>query len=323
MNVFYQIDDVPFVENSIITIGTFDGIHRGHQQVLKKLKNDYLSTGRRSIVITFDPHPQIIVQRTDKPEMHLLTTISERLELFEQHEVENALVIDFTYEFSKSEPEEFIETLFNKIGFKKILVGYDHNFGKDRKGNFNTLIFLSQKLGFEVEKCEPFYWDNKIVSSTLIRNLLKEGELEKANDLLSYRYIIEGKVQFGRGMGAQLGYPTANIKPENIHKLYPKQGVYLVISELDGENKFGIANIGTRPTLTNDKKLTLEVNYLDFEGDLYDQKIRVTFLKYLREEIKFENTDELIQQIKKDERQARKLIKQIKNINYNENIERI
>lgn len=323
MNVFYQIDDVPFVENSVLTIGTFDGIHRGHQQILKKLKNEFNTNGRRPLVITFDPHPQIIVQRADKPEMHLLTTISERLELFEQHGVENVVVIDFTYEFSKHEPEEFIETLFNKIGFKKILVGYDHNFGKDRKGNINTLIFLSQKLGFEVEKCEPFYWDNKIVSSTLIRNLLKEGMLEKANELLSYNYIIEGKVQFGRGMGAQLGYPTANIKPENIHKLFPKQGVYLVASELFGEKKFGIANIGTRPTLTNDTKPTLEVNYLDFEGDLYEQKLRIIFLKYLREEIKFDSTDSLVSQIKMDERQARKLIKQIKNINYNENIERI
>lgn len=323
MNVFYQIDDVPFLENTVITIGTFDGIHRGHQHILKKLKNESISNNRRPIVITFDPHPQIIVQRTDKPEMHLLTTITERLELFEQHGVENVLVIDFNYEFSKQEPEEFIETLFNKIGFRKILVGHDHSFGKDRKGNINTLIFLAQKLGFEVEMCEPFYWDNKIVSSTLIRSLLKQGELEKSNDLLSYNYLIEGKVLFGRGMGTQLGYPTANIKPENIHKLYPKQGVYLVYSKLGEEIKFGIANIGTRPTLTNDTKPTLEVNYLDFEGDLYGQKIRVTFLKYLREEIKFGNTDELVQQIRRDERQARKLIKQIKNINYNENIERI
>jgi len=323
MNVFYKIEEVPYNPNTVITIGTFDGIHRGHQQILKKLKNEQIENGLRPIVITFDPHPQIIVQRKDKPEMHLLTTIHERLELFEQHEVDNVLVIEFTYEFSKSEPEEFIENLHKTLGFKKILVGYDHNFGKDRKGNVNTLIYLSQKLGFEVEKCEPFYWNNVIVSSTLIRNLLKNGELEKANDLLSYNYIIEGKVQYGRGMGAQLGYPTANIKPENIHKLYPKNGVYLVCSIIDDQLKYGIANIGTRPTLTNDTKPTLEVNYLDFDGDLYEKKIRVTFLKYLREEIKFRNTDELVNQIRKDERTARKLIKHMKNINYNENIERI
>lgn len=323
MNIFYQIDDVPYEEHSIITIGTFDGIHRGHQQILNRMKAEAISSGRRQIVVTFEPHPQIIVQRTDKPEIHLLTTISERLELFEQNEVENVLVIDFTYEFSKLEPEEFIELLHSKIGFKKIFVGYDHNFGKDRKGNINTLIYLSQKLGFELEKCEPFYWENKIVSSTLIRNLLNNGELEKANDLLSYNYFIEGKVQFGRGMGAQLGYPTANIKPENIHKLFPKKGVYLVTSNIDGEQKYGIANIGTRPTLTNDKKITLEVNYLDFDGDLYNQRLKVTFIKYLRDEIKFGNTNELVNQIKQDERKARKLIKQMKNINYNENIERI
>mgnify|MGYP001050683593 CR=1 FL=1 len=323
MNVYYNIEDVPYNQSTVITIGTFDGIHRGHQQILKKLKNESVTNGRRPIVITFEPHPQIIVQRKDKPELYLLTTIHERLELFEHFGVENVLVIDFTYEFSKSEPEEFIENLHKSLGFDKILVGYDHNFGKDRKGNVNTLISLSQKLGFEVEKCEPFYWDNNIVSSTLIRNLLKNGELEKANDLLSYNYIIEGKVQYGRGMGAQLGYPTANIKPENIHKLYPKNGVYLVYSIIDDVLQYGIANIGIRPTLTNDTKPTLEVYYLDFDGDLYERKLRVTFLKYLREEIKFANTDELVNQIRKDERTARKLIKQMKNINHKENIERI
>lgn len=323
MNVYYQIEDIEFDKNTVLTIGTFDGVHRGHEQILRKLVAESRANNLRNFVITFEPHPQIIVRHDNKPDIQLLTTIHERLELLEAKEIENVLVIDFTYEFSKNEPEEFIETLYNKIGFSRILIGHDHSFGKDRKGNLNTLIYLGQKLGFEVTRIEPYYWDNQLISSTVIRNLLKNGELERANELLGYEYFIEGKVQFGRGMGAQLGYPTANIKPENVHKLYPQNGVYLVKSVIDDNLFYGIANIGVRPTLTNDTKPSLEVHYLDFDGDLYYRKLKVSFLKYIREEKKFPNVDELVQQIRCDERQARKIIKRMKNISYNENIERI
>jgi riboflavin kinase/FMN adenylyltransferase len=310
MKIYHSLEEIPFDPKTILTIGTFDGVHKGHRQILQRLVDESQNERLRNLVITFEPHPQIIIQKPGKPEITLLTTIKERLELFESIGIENVLIIDFTNEFSKIEPEIFIEDyLIKGIGVHKVIIGYDHSFGKNRKGNYELLKKFGEIHNFEVEKAEPYFENEQIISSTLIRNLLKNNKIKEANAFLGYNYFVKGVVQFGRGMGAQLGYPTANIKSGNIHKLLPGNGVYIVYSFLDEKKYYGIANIGVRPTLTNDTKPTLEVNYLDFDNDLYEKEIIVNFLDFIRNEIKFQNTDELVLQIKKDEKYAKKFIK--------------
>lgn len=317
MKIYHSLEEIDFNQNTILTIGTFDGVHKGHKQILQKLVDESKLYNLRNLVITFEPHPQIIIQKPGKPEITLLTTIRERLELFESSGIENVLIIEFTNDFSKIEPELFIEDyLVKAIGVKKVIIGYDHSFGKNRKGNYELLSKFGETYNFKVEKADPYLENGQIISSTLIRNLLKDNKLNEANKLLGYNYFVKGFVQFGRGMGAQLGYPTANVKSKNVHKLLPGNGVYIVYSIIDEKEYYGIANIGVRPTLTNDTKPTLEVHYLDFDDDIYEKEVTVHFLEFIRYEIKFQNTDELVLQIKKDEKYARKYIKKtLKNNN--------
>ena len=315
MNIYHNLDEVPFDSNTVITIGTFDGVHLGHRFLIDRLKKCALERNSRHLLITFEPHPQIVIKKEGRPEISLLTTICERLELFRNYGIENVLIIEFTHDFSKLESYEFIQLLVDNIGLKKLLVGYDHSFGRNRSGNFETLVELSKEKGFELERVEPYQVNGQVISSSRIRKALRESQLEDAHQLLGYNYFIEGVVQFGRGVGVQIGFPTANIRPDNIHKLLPKIGVYLV-SSIIGENEyFGLANIGVRPTLTNDTKPQLEVHFLDFEGDLYDERLHITFHQYLRNEIKFADSDHLVQQIKCDVKQAQAIIKTWKKSN--------
>jgi riboflavin kinase/FMN adenylyltransferase len=309
MNIYYNIEDVPFQKETIITIGTFDGVHLGHKQIISRLLEEAREKNLRSMLITFEPHPQVVIQRADKPEVHLINTLKERMEIFEQLGVDNLLVIDFTSEFSHIEPENFVRDYLYKIGFQKIIIGYDHTFGKNRQGSIDTLKKLAETDKFEIEQIGPYKFNEQIISSTIIRKLLQNSQIIEANQMLGYNFFVKGKVQFGRGMGAQLGYPTANIKTSITHKILPGNGVYLVESNLDGIKYYGMANMGLRPTLTNDIKPTLEVNYLDFDDDLYDQELEVFFLDFIRPEKKFESSDELRQQIRRDEKQVRRLIK--------------
>jgi riboflavin kinase/FMN adenylyltransferase len=313
MNIYETIEEVPFNSETYLTIGTYDGAHLGHRLILEKLESEARQSNKRDLVITFYPHPQIVLKKADKPELYLLTTIKERLYLLEKLGVENVLIIPFSWEFSHIEAEEFLEELLLKqIGMKKIFLGHDHNFGRNRRGNAELLEKLSNGR-YEIEQIPPFTLDNQIVSSTVIRKALQSGEIEKANAMLGYSYFVHGKVVFGRGMGVNLGFPTANIKPENIHKLLPAYGVYIVNSIIDGKKYYGMANVGVRPTLTNDTKPTLEVNYLDFNDDLYDRDLTVFFEHYIREEIKFSNTDLLIEKMQEDEEYTRAYISENNN----------
>ena len=305
MNIYETIEEVPFNSETYLTIGTYDGVHLGHRMIIEKLVSEARNANKRDIVITFDPHPQIVLKKPDKPELFLLTTIKERLYLLEKLGVENVLIIPFSWEFSHIEAEEFLEELLLKqIGMKKIFLGHDHNFGRNRRGNAELLQKLSEGR-YEIEQIPPFTLNEQIVSSTVIRKALQSGEIEKANAMLGYEYFVHGKVVFGRGMGVNLGFPTANIKPENIHKLLPAYGVYIVYSIIDNVKYYGMANVGVRPTLTNDIKPTLEVNYLDFNDDLYDRDLTVYFKHFIREEIKFPNTDLLIEKMQEDEEYTR------------------
>ncbi|MCX7907999.1 MAG: bifunctional riboflavin kinase/FAD synthetase [Ignavibacteria bacterium] len=312
MNVFWGIAEAIFEPNHILTVGTFDGVHLGHQKILARLNEIAKIKNGLSLIITFEPHPQFVVRRPEKEPIKLLTTIEERLKLFAKFNIDRVLVIPFTKEFSETTAENFVtEILYKKIGFSHILVGYDHFFGKNREGNFELLEKLSKKLSFEVERI-PAYITNEItISSTKIRNALLQNQIEFANKLLGYDYFIQGTVVPGDGRGTTMGFPTANIKFNDEHKLVPTNGVYLVYSLINDKIIFGMANLGFRPTFYTDRKKILEVHFLDFSSNLYGKTINVHFLKYLRSEQKFNSIDDLLIQLNKDKEICKNYIQKL------------
>lgn len=313
MNIYRDFDEIPFDEKTIIALGTFDGVHKGHQQIIRKMNDIAHSEHLRPVLITIDPHPRIVLHNETRPRIQLLTTIKERLDLFEKFRVQNVLIIHFTYEFSQTPPEEFLRNyIVEKIGLKKFLLGREHFFGRNREGSYELLKSLSKELNFEIVKVDDYIEDGIIVSSTKIRHLLLEAGVATANKYLGYPYLVRGKVVHGNGRGATIGYPTANIKPYDAYKLLPGDGVYLVSVEINGTTLFGMANIGTRPTITTDTKPTLEVHIFDFDDDLYEMELTVHFHHFIREEKKFKSIDDLAYQIEKDELACRDLIEELK-----------
>ena len=310
MEVYSMHDSIPYLKESIITVGTFDGVHKGHQFIidsmlsLKKLKHD-----ARTVIVTFDPHPQTVIPRTDKPPITLLSDISERLQLLESYGIDMVVIIPFTIEFAQTSSEEFIRTyIHDKIGFSDIFIGYDHGFGKAREGSAETLLTLSKELEFTVHRIDPFITKDKTVSSTEIRKALKSGELAQAFEMLGHPYFIEGIIAKGDQRGRNIGFPTANVKPSSEYKLDPKNGVYFVSSDIDGKIVYGMANIGIRPTVSDSQKISLEVHFFDIDRDLYGQTLVIWFLKYLREEQTFASLEHLKEQLKHDEALSRNII---------------
>lgn len=313
MKIYRSFDEAKYERNSVLTLGTFDGVHRGHQLLIRYLKNIAVNQNLRPILMTIDPHPQIILNKKDRPPLELLTTINERIDLFEKFGVEHLLIIPFSYEFSQTPPDEFVrEFLFRKVGLQKFLIGYDHLFGKNRSGDSSLLDKMGIKLGFDVEQVQPYLEDGTIISSTKIRNLIKDRKIEQANEMLGYYYRVTGKVIRGQGRARSLGYPTANILPENEHKLLPGFGVYLVSGVVDNVTYYGMANIGFRPTFTEDVTPTLEVNFFNLDLDLYDRILQISFIRFLRKEIKFEGVSKLLEQIGKDKETCMNMIRQLK-----------
>lgn len=301
MKVYRDFDEIEFDKNTVLTVGTFDGVHRGHKKILNRLIEISSKEKLRTVVLTMDPHPQIVLQKHDKPPIFLLTNINERISEFRRAEIENCVVMTFSFEFSQIPAEEFIRNyLCAKVGMKKILIGYDHMFGKNRDGDVSLLNRLSKELDFEVERIEAMQDNETIISSTKIRTALKEHQVEKANEMLGYNYMVQGRVVQGDGRGKLLGFPTANIIPPNLYKLIPANGVYIVYSIIDGVKYFGMANIGTRPTFHNQNTSTVEVHFLNLDEDLYGKELYIHFLKFIREEKKFKGPDELVTQIQKD-----------------------
>lgn len=313
MNVFRDFDEIVYDKNTVLTVGTFDGVHLGHKKILNRLIEISKEEKLRSVVLTMDPHPQIVLQKHDKPPIFLLTNINERIAEFRRAGIDNCVVMTFSFEFSQIPAEVFIrEYLNNRIGMKKILIGYDHMFGKNRDGDVSLLNRLSKELDFEVERIEAMQENETIISSTKIRNLLKEYQIEKANEMLGYNYMIQGTVVSGDNRGKQLGFPTANIIPPNLYKLVPANGVYIVYSVIDGEKYYGMANIGTRPTFHNQNSSTIEVHFLNLDMDLYGKELYIHFLKFIREEKKFKGPEELVAQIQKDKEYCINYIASIK-----------
>jgi riboflavin kinase/FMN adenylyltransferase len=310
MRVFRGFEEIDFKKETILTVGTFDGVHKGHQLILSTLKKQSEELGFRDLVMTFHPHPQQVVRRRDKAPLELLSTIDERIKLFENNSISNVLVIPFTYQFSQTPPDVFIrELIVKKVGVDKILLGYDHLFGKNREGDLSLLKAQGHRFGFEVEKAPVCQEKNLIISSTKIRHAIKDGNLTLANELLGYNYFAMGRVVKGDMRGSTIGYPTANLHLEDDAKLLPPNGVYFVKVRIGKEEFYGMTNIGLRPTFKLNEGRTFETNIFDFDRDIYNETIRVEFLEYIREEKKFSGVDTLVEQLKNDELTCRNKIK--------------
>jgi len=294
-------------EKTFVTIGTFDGVHFGHQKIIEKLVLEAKKEGKKSVVLTFFPHPRMVLQK--EASIELINTIEERAKLLEKTGLDYLIIHPFSKEFSRTTALEFVrDFLVNQLNISKLIIGYDHHFGKNREGNIKQLTEYSQLYDFTVEEIPAQDIDDVSVSSTKIRRALHAGNLKTANNYLGYNFMINGVVVNGKQLGGKIGYPTANIDVKESYKLIPKTGVYVVKSEIDNETIYGMMNIGNRPTLDG-KHQTIEVHFFDFNKDLYHQSLTVELIYFLRDEHKFDSIDSLIHQLKIDENTARNYIK--------------
>lgn len=308
MNLYEDISRVPKQKNSIITIGTFDGFHAGHQEIVGQVVSDAAAIGARSFLITFEPHPRSVVSKDY--ELRLLTTLEEKLRLIEASGIENLLVIKFTPEFSRLSAEEFfVNYIIKGVGVSELVIGHDHHIGKNRDGDENKLKALGQEYDFEVKPVRAVKIDDNDISSTVIRRALMAGELEKANKLLKRNYSFTGEVVKGAMRGRKLGFPTANIKIDNPYKLIPANGIYIVKTIVSGTQYYGLMNIGLRPTFADTTEQLIEVYLLDFDGDIYGQSATVSLIRRLRDEKKFASVDDLVRQMEVDKIEAIEYLK--------------
>lgn len=308
MRVFHDIFLIEKEDNTIITIGTFDGVHLGHQEIFNVLTNKLKNNGCRSFVITFEPHPRMVIQPNNQ--LKLLTSFDEKVEILEELGIDNVLVIPFTKEFSQLTPEEFFKKyILEGIGVKKMVIGYDHHFGRGRDGDEQKMREWGISHNFEVQKTEAVTINETVVSSSQIRNALNEGKVKEAASMLGRNYSLSGKVVSGDGRGRKLGFPTANLQPVNEFKLLPKNGVYAVKTFLENRIFNGVMNIGFRPTFKDSTTALSEVHILDFNEDIYGKQIRVQFISRIRDEQKFSSKEALINQIEADKQTAAKILK--------------
>ncbi|MEY8019256.1 bifunctional riboflavin kinase/FAD synthetase [Muriicola sp. SD30] len=291
---------------SVITIGTFDGVHIGHKLILERLINDARIHDRVAAVLTFFPHPRMVLQKDS--DLKLLNTIEEKKKILEELGIDFLIIQPFTKTFSRLSATAFVrDMLVNALHAKKIIIGYDHRFGRNRNANINDLIAFGNALDFEVEEIPAQEIEAVAVSSTKIRNALLEGDVATANAYLGYSYMLSGKIIKGKGLGRQLGFPTANLKIKETYKLIPKNGAYVIESHLKGRKVYGMMNIGYNPTVDGENQ-SIEINFLDFEEDLYNQNLQVNILEWIREEQKFNTLDELKEQLHKDQITTRRII---------------
>ena len=298
MRIFNDLSTLPKAENTILTLGIFDGVHLGHRKIIEKLKKKAAILNCRNLVITFSPHPRNVI--SGKRDLMLLTTIKEKIKLLEEIGVENLLIINFTKEFSQLSSEKFFnDYIIEKIGIKEIVVGYDHHFGKGRSGDINTLRKMGMEFGFDVTSVEPFKIDNEAVNSTKIRKALAEGNIKIANSFLGREYSFGGIVVEGDKRGRELGFPTANIFVDD-EKLLPMMGIYAVEFLFDDEKHKGLLSIGIRSTFYDSGKIVVEVYLYDFSRDIYNKKITVRIIDWVRGEEKFTSAEALVEQMQKD-----------------------
>jgi riboflavin kinase / FMN adenylyltransferase len=311
MKIFRDINHLPENRNWVLTQGTFDGVHSGHRKILNKMSNIAKSIDGETALLTFYPHPRHVLH-THKDNLLLLSTIEERIQLLKEAGLQNLIIIPFDEKFSQIEPEDFVKNiLIEKFKINTLVIGYDHRFGKNRKGDFDLLLRMSEELKFHLEQITEFEIEEMKVSSTSIRKSLLTGDLEIANKLLGKPYLMKGKVIEGDKIGRTIGYPTANLELGDSNKLIPMYGVYAVKVKVDGIVYDGMLNVGNNPTIP-EKKFSIEANIFDFCNVIYGKIIELYFIKRLRNEVKFNNLNELKQVLDTDKINAIEELKDIK-----------
>lgn len=301
---FEHLAPLPF---AVVTSGTFDGVHIGHRKILARLNEIAARNSGQSVVLTYWPHPRLVLY-PEQTDLKLLNTFEEKAELLESLGIDHLIKIPFTKSFSRLSGDTFIrKVLVEKIGTKKLVIGYDHRFGKNREGSFEYLKENAPGYGFEVEEIPPQDIDDITVSSTKIRKALADGHVDEARNFLGNYYQLTGLVVHGDKIGRSLGFPTANIYVEHKFKLIPADGIYAVTLVIDKKEYKGMLYIGKRPTL-NKIEQTIEVNIFDFSNDIYDEPVKVNFVKQIRSDIKFENLEQLKEQLRLDREEAIKVL---------------
>jgi len=293
----------------VVTIGVFDGVHKGHKAIISNLVNRAKEIGGESVVVTLWPHPRIVLKK-DVENLRLLNCLEEKKWLLEKQQIDHLVILPFTEELSRLTACDFIkDILVDKIGVEHLLIGYDHHFGKGGKGNFRDVEACSAKYNFQVERLDAKSEEGTEISSTVIRDALLDGNLIKANQYLGYFYFIMGRVIGGNRIGQKIGFPTANIEPHDPYKLIPKDGVYAIKANPDKKTLKGMLNIGYRPTVGGQRnKVSIETHFFDFDEDIYNKEITIHMIQRIREEKKFANVDELVEQLKVDKESSLQIL---------------
>jgi riboflavin kinase/FMN adenylyltransferase len=299
VKVTHDYSQFSSTKKTIVTIGTFDGVHIGHQKIISQLLNASKSKNETSVLLTFFPHPRMVLQKDSN--IKLINTIDEKINLLEKIGLEELIIHPFNREFSRLTALEFVrDILVHKLNISKLIIGYDHHFGKNREGNFEQLLEYGGMFDFEVEEIPAQNINDISVSSSKIRTALIDGDIERANKYLDYNFMLSGKVVAGNNLGSKINFPTANIHIEQDYKLIPKNGVYIVKSIILSVAYFGMLNIGNRPTIDG-KQQTIEVHFFNFDKNIYEENIQIELLKFIRDEEKFESIDALKNQLVEDE----------------------
>lgn len=309
MKIHHSLDNFD-ARSPVVTIGTFDGLHKGHQVILERLKNLAAKINGETVVFTFYPHPRVVTS-PNEDSLRLLTTKDEKTELFRKYGIDHLIIYPFDKAFASLTYTEFVEDiLVKKIGTKCLVVGYDHKFGKNREGGFEYLKKCAEKYNFSIEKMDALTsGEGENISSTKIRAALQEGDIKTANHYFGHEFTLHGTVVEGKQLGRKMGFPTANIESSDKHKIIPGYGVYAVKVEFDGKTFNGMLNIGTRPTFNkNADNRSIEVNIFDFSADIYGEKLTLCFVDKIRDEKKFPGIESLIEQLKKDRESALKIL---------------
>ncbi len=307
MSNAFNIETYQATKPSVVTIGTFDGVHVGHQKIVKRLVDESKKEDLRSIILTFFPHPRMVLQKDSN--IKLINTIEERSFILDSIGLDYLLIKTFTKDFSRLTAEAFVkDILVKKLKVKKVIIGYDHRFGRNRNADINDLITYGKAYGFEVEEISVEDINDVAVSSTKIRQALSQGDIEKANTFLGYPFMLSGTVVRGKGIGKQLNYPTANLKIKESYKLIPKHGAYVVSSKIHGATVYGMMNIGINPTVNGNTE-SIEAHFFNFDASLYDLDLQVAILARIRGERKFESVEALQEQLEKDKAFSLNLIK--------------
>ncbi len=311
MRIFRSTENLPEFRNGVLTIGTFDGVHSGHQEIIRRINELAANINGENIIMSFHPHPRMVLHKDDS-DLKMLNTLDEKISLLSNLGVDNLIIIPFSEKFSKISAESYVrDFIWGEIKPRKVVIGYNHRFGNNREGDINLMREMGKELGFEVEEIEAQMVEDISVSSTKIRKALIEGDVETANSLLGRCYSISGKVVRGAQMGKKLGFPTANIFVKDTSKLIPANGVYAVKTRVDDKTYGGMMNIGFRPTF-NGQHQTIEVHIFDFKSEVYGVELVIEFVAPIRQEVKFKSAEELMNQLTKDKLTSMKILESSK-----------